>query len=494
MKVIKRGILLAAMVVSLATAKTQADMFTYVNEQGETTEVEARLAGSGDGLHALELDDGQVLLIPQEAVRKRVPGPGPKPISIETMIERLTEKFEKDRFRFLEQDPFVVGLVLSSPLPKSSESRVKSFLKKAGRFMKSVERKFTRFTRKMKLPTQDARYPMVVLIFESESDFEKYATEASGGKGLSVGNIVGFYSMLTNYLVLRMSECRSFAVPLHEAIHQQVYNRRVVERFASIPVWYNEGIATGFEGNGERINSGPLKINTNFARRARLFSKIDWSTIVEGDRAFGGDILAGDAYTHAWSLHWLLASKYKDEYTQYVKMLSQKKPLQKEEPEQRAREFKETFGKSVVELQKSFPLILNSGVKQQKVNLNQHTPVGLSVTQTGLAEVKMNAVQRLDLGGVLVVKGLARNISPIRSMAYHITVETNSGMYADWYLPSLPMNKAVTLKQQPVQKRMDNAPGGHSSTFRVKVRSIAPSSAEAENWKRGQLPVPVYGR
>ena len=153
--------------------------------------------------------------------------------------------------------------------------------------------------------------------------------------------------------------------------------------------------------------------NTNFARRAKTFSRIDWSIIVKSDRAFGGDILAGDAYTHAWSLHWLLAAKYKDEYTQYVKLLSQKKPLQKEEPEQRLREFKETFGKTVVELQKSFPLILNTGIKQQKVRLNKRTPVGLSVTQTGLAEVKISAVQRLDLGGVLVVKGSVKNISPV---------------------------------------------------------------------------------
>jgi hypothetical protein len=486
--------LLVALSIHLATATARADMFTYVNEQGETIEVEARLTGSGDGLHALELDNGQVLLVPQAAVRKRVPGPGPKPISIDTMIERLTAKFEKDRFRFLEQDPFVVGLVLSSPLPKSSESHVRSFLKKASRFMISVERNFAKFTRKMKLPTQKTRYPMVVLIFESGSDFEEYATEATGGQGLSAGNITGFYSMLTNYLALRMSECRSFAVPLHEAIHQQVYNRRVLQRLAAIPVWYNEGIATGFEGNGDRINSGPLKINTNFARRAKSFSRIDWSMIVESDRAFGGDILAGDAYTHAWSLHWLLASKYKAEYTQYVKLLSQKKPLQKEEPEQRAREFKETFGKTVEELQDSFPLLLNTGIRQQKIKLDQRTPAGLSVTSTGLAEVKMNAVQRLDLGGVLLVNGSAKNISPIRNMAYHITVETNSGLYADWYLPSLRMNKTFTLKQQPVRKRMTNAPGGLSRTFRVKVRSAAPSSAEAQKWKRGQLPVPVYGR
>lgn len=474
------------------TTSLRADTFTYEDEDGETVEVEARLAGSGQGLHALELADGEIRLVPQAAVSKRVAAEGPEPIGVDAMAEKLTEQFGAEKFRFHKEGSFVVGLVLSAPLPKKSESRARSFLKKAGRFMKSVEGNFTTFVKKMKIPYEESAYPLVVLIFEADVDFEKYAVETTGGRGLSAGNILGFYSKLSNYLVLRMSECRSFAVPLHEAIHQQVYNRRVLQRLAPSPVWFNEGIATGFEGNGDKIKVGPLKINSSFAKHARKFSRVKWSTIVEEDSAFHGDILAGEAYTHAWALHWLLVSKHKSEYTKYVKLLAQKQPLDDDDADARRNEFQEAFGKSVTDLQNSFPRVLQAGIKQQKLNFNERKTVGLSVTHSGLAEVKVSAVQQGLLGGLLV-KGNARNISPIRDMTFHITVETDSGMYADWVLPRLKMNRTVSLQQQRVGKLMKNGRGGSSRTFRVKVRAVAPESAEAQRWKRGGPPVPVFG-
>ena len=78
-------------------------------------------------------------------------------------------------------------------------------------------------------------------------------------------------------------------------------------------------------------------------------------------------------------------------------------------------------------------------------------------------------------------------------MSYHVTVETDSGTYADWHVPSLDILKTVPLKSQVARKMMRGAPGGPSRTFRVRVRSVTPDSRDAELWKAGQLPVPEFG-
>src|SRR6185369_10850436 len=226
-----------------------ADKFTYRDADGKTVEVEARLAGSTAEFHALELADGQMRVIPVVAVDKREVSDGPKPLSADAMAAKLQSQFGADRFRSYSQAPFLIGLVLGSPLPKSAESRTSNFLRKVATFLKNVETAFVGFVQDARIPTKVPAFPLVVLIFETEEDFEKYHNDSTGGRGLSAQNISGFYSGLTNYLAIRLAECRTFEVPLHEAIHQQVYNRNVFQRLSSVPHWFDEGIATGFEAN-----------------------------------------------------------------------------------------------------------------------------------------------------------------------------------------------------------------------------------------------------
>lgn len=468
---------------------SRADTFVYRDENDKEMKVEARLAGSGQGQHALEFDDGQFRIVPQGAVTERKPSDDPTPVTGAEMIRRLTEKFGADHFRAQEEKPFVVGLVLSAPLPKSADARVRAFLKKGGKFMKNVEGVFEDFCKQARLPIQSAKFPLVMLVFETDADFEKYTNDTTQGRGLSAGNIAGFYSGLTNWLAIRLNECHTMEVPLHEAIHQQVYNRQLFQRLAPVPKWFNEGIATGFEGNGDRVDVGPFKINSHYARMAMQEKLFGWDEVVANDRAFSGDILAGQAYVHAWCIHWMLCSRLKDQYTKYVKAQQEKKTLETVTGEDRQKEFEEAFGKEVTTLQKDFRQQLELGMKRQKVSPEPEKPAGYSKTTSNLAEVELTAVSsgRLEVGGSL------RNISPIRAMSYHVTVETDAGVYADWHIHNLEIRKSVPLQKQFAAKRMVNAPGGFPRTFRVKVQSVPPDSREAETWKAGNLPVPVYG-
>ena len=75
----------------------------------------------------------------------------------------------------------------------------------------------------------------------------------------------GFYSPQTNFLAVRLDECRTYEVVLHEAIHQQTYNRELFHRLAAVPTWFQEGIATGFESSQGKISVGPGKISMRYA-------------------------------------------------------------------------------------------------------------------------------------------------------------------------------------------------------------------------------------
>jgi hypothetical protein len=468
-----------------------ADEFVYQDRDGKAVEVEARLVATGQGAMVLETSDGQYRVIPEGSVAKRTVKAGPEPLDANALCSQLEERFGAELFRSYLKDPFVVGLVLASPLPKSSDSRAKNFLTRAGTYMKGVEGAFVSFVKEARVNTKPPTHPLVVLIFESQQDFNKYADSITGGRGISANRIAGFYSGLTNFLAIRMAECRTFDVPLHEAIHQQVYNRHIFERLAPIPHWFDEGIATGFESTQGRISIGPTKISPRYARQVLAAKQVTFREIVTDDRAFAGDVLAGEAYGNAWALHWLLVTKYRIPYGKYVRLLSSKQPLAEEDPAQRLTDFQQAFGKGLAEIEKEFGPFLDNAIKKQKVDLNPERPPGTIFSQQDLGEVELTAVS--TSGGRTEAQGKLTNISPLRGMAYHVTIETDGGTYAEWHIPNLDINKTVDLDRQAVTKLMRNViRRGAAATFRVRIRSSAPDSEEAGQWKSGSLPVPEF--
>jgi len=461
--------------------RCRGDIFRYRDAQGNLVEVEARLAGSGQGAHALELSDGQFRIIPQAAVEERLPRSGPEPLAIQQMVERLQQQFPRDRFRVYKRAPYVVGLILASPVEQSDEIRIRGFMKKTARFMKLVEGVFMKFAKSARFPLTAPKFPLVTLVFESDRDFERYAQVATGGRGISAKNIAGFYSAMTNFLVLRLRECHTFETPLHEAIHQQVHNRNVLQRLAPIPVWFNEGLATGFEGNAQRINIGPNMISPRYAKPALRARQLDWKTVIADDRAFRGNVLAGEAYAHAWSIHWLLVTRHKVRYMSYVKSLSKLTPLSKVDSATRIRDFEETFESSVPELQQEFKRSVEIAMRKQRTQLDAPATDGVLVQQSDMAEVRVQAV---STDRILRVTGKLKNISPIRTLSFVVRVETNAGSHADWHVSDLGVNKTTVLPRQAVAAR----DRGAATSFKVRVYSAAPRSETGRAWSRGRRP------
>ncbi len=470
---------------------TYGDTFTVREDDGNKVLVDARFVGEGQGLIALERNDGRIDFIPQQQILDRKAGPDPDPITGAEMISRLTEKFGSDKFRAHTDGSYVIGLVLSEPLPRQFEGKAGVCLKKGATFMKTVEKVFLDFVNDLKIETEKPRFPLVLLIFETDDDFIKFTAEETGGRGLSAGSILGYYSGLSNRLVIRMSECHTFETPLHEAIHQQTYNRGLLHRLSPTPVWFSEGIATGFEGNGDKINGGPLRVSSRYAKAAMQARTVDWDDVVADDKAFRGDVLAGEAYAHAWSIHWFLVTRYRKQYVEYLKLLSQKQTLQVDDAKTRMDDFEKIFGKRVGKLQSEFPQALEQAARKQNVSFRDKTVLGYSISQMNLAEVEMTAMKN-QRGSVPEVGGTMRNMSQIRPMSFLVTVETDGGTYAEWFLPNVAPQKTSQLPPQFARKPMKGSPGGPSETFRVKVKTAVPDSETGKAWQRGQLPVPVW--
>lgn len=491
MKVCLRGLLLATVV--WVPQFVWADTLTVREDDGNVVTIDAKWVGEQKGIVALERMDGRLELVPQTQILKREVNDGPSPISCEEIKNRLTEEFTEDLFRFHIEEPFVIGLVLSEPLPKTNEKMAATCLKKGAGFMKDVEKYFTDFSNDLKIKIQPSRYPLVLIIFETDDDFMKYATEDTGGRGLSAGSMLGYYNGLSNRLVIRMSECHSMATPLHEAVHQQAFNRGVMKRLAPIPAWFSEGMATGFEvENGNRIAGGPFRINKRYAKTALRSQSVNWDTVVTDNKAFHGDVLAGEAYAHAWSMHWFLVTKYRKQYLEYLQLISEKQTLQRDPPEAAKQEFEDIMGKPVAKLQAEFPQWLDSQCRKKNVSLNGQTPIGHLISQSNLGEVEVTAT-KMPNSAELETEGRMRNLSQIRAMSFLVTLETDAGTYAEWYFPRIEPLKTLQLPKQHTQKRMKGAPTGRAeTTFRVRVQSAVPESETGKAWKRGDLPVPVW--
>jgi len=472
----------------VATVAARGDIFTYVDKDNAEHTLEARIAGEGQGFFALEAADGRIEIVHRGAIMNREPKEGPKPVDEEGMIEVLQQEFGEDKIFAESANGYISAIVLAAPIEKKQEGKAKAWLKSAVRFQKTVDSTFASYAKSMRIDCEKPRFPLVLLIFESESEFEDYNEKISEGRGLSASNTAGFYYGPTNWLAVRMGECFSLEVPLHEAIHQQVYNRGFFQRLAPIPAWFNEGIDTGFENEGDRIRTNPLKINVRYARQAHAAQQVSWADLVTADTAFRGDVLAGEAYTHGWCLHWMLARKHKDEYVAYVKDLGSRTPLEVVDDDERLAQFEKLFGQSVDSLQTEFPEVLTFEAKKQKVSLPMPPQPGYSVTDEASCTVRMEAVNVVDQGNRLNLRGTVQNLSPFREMTIYVAVVTESGLYADWLLPSVDAKDKAKLSPQVANKVIPGTTGGPSSTFRVRIFSTPAGSELAKTWASGSPP------
>jgi len=217
-----------------------------------------------------------------------------------------------------------------------------------------LDRSFENYFRTRGYPLRVAEFPLVGIVFPTQTEFLKYANQ--NGIKLQSGT-VGYYSPLTNRLYLYemhgspFAEREALATVWHEAAHQIAFNRGVHQRLSSPPLWVLEGIASIFEAPGmmaqrATMDSSDLINVSRWDHWKKLAENPDqMATLLDGmlrdDRLFRSQ--PTDAYTIAWGVSLYLAERDSNHYMQYLQQLSKLAAGEEYRSEARERDFHRVF-------------------------------------------------------------------------------------------------------------------------------------------------------
>jgi hypothetical protein len=145
---------------------------------------------------------------------------------------------------------------------------------------------------------------------------------------------------------------------VHEATHQIAFNLGLHSRIGDPPRWMIEGLATMFEAEGTRRNTGGSAAATRVnAERLWWFNKYrqerrkagSLAEFVAAEKFSGGNVL--DLYAEAWALTFFLAETRPRQYTAYLRRVADRDPLQSYTSLQRLEDFQAEFGSDLSRLE-----------------------------------------------------------------------------------------------------------------------------------------------
>lgn len=230
------------------------------------------------------------------------------------------------------------------------------------------------------LEPRPPRGPLPILILASRDEYVAFATQDASA---DVANTRAYYSMRTNRMVLhdplaepsavrvnlsaRDVDRRMAALPqhtatlLHEATHQLAYNCGLHQRYADNPMWLTEGLAMCVEPSDVDRHSVELRLTRpnaerlvdfkTYARQRRQEESL--SGLIASEDRFRDAETQSDAYCEAWALSWFLYREHRDQYVEYMRLISQKPLLTWDDGQQRLTDFEAVFG-DVTELEREF--------------------------------------------------------------------------------------------------------------------------------------------
>jgi hypothetical protein len=223
----------------------------------------------------------------------------------------------------------------------------------------------------------EPKFPLVAVVFADKPSYVRYSTPELKG---AADSIIGYYSLDTNRVAMydlsltqgaghrnRLSTSaqinqvltapdavRNVSTIVHEATHQIAFNCGLHTRLSDCPRWFSEGIAMYFETPDLRSARGwsgigevsPMRVS-QFQKYLRGRPRDSLRTLIVDDKRFQDlrDPNTGlDAYAEAWSLTYFLLHKYPKQYVEYLRLLSAKKPLIGDTPQERIAQFQHYFG------------------------------------------------------------------------------------------------------------------------------------------------------
>ena len=344
--------------------KDPAERIEFVQE-GRPHSAKGRvLIEAADGGLMLQADDGALWIIQRDELRSRKELSQPfKPLTSDELAERLLSELPPE-FRAHTTPHYVVCYNTSRAYALWTSS-----------LLERLHKAFTNYWQKQGLELHKPEFPLPVLVFADRQMYDAASRDDLPG---GTGNIVGFYSLRSNRVNMfdltgaeavrnagnRRGSMREInqmlsvpaAVPLvstivHEATHQIAFNCGLQNRFADIPLWLCEGMAVYFEAPDLASMRGWRGIGrVNYPRLDTFYRNLaNWNEdslerLLSSDAHFRNPQTAIDAYADAWALNYYLI-KYKPRaYADYLKTLSEKRPLIQDEPGTRLEDFRKHFG------------------------------------------------------------------------------------------------------------------------------------------------------
>lgn len=359
--------------VALASDFVAAIEHVSITRDGESIHVDGKIVVEAVDGGLLIQDSGGVLwaISPDEIVNRDSDAVPFEPADHEAMSEQLLREFPNG-FRIHKTAHYLVCYNTSE-----------AYAEWCGSLYERLFLAFNTYWKNRGFKLEEPESPLIALVFDDKRSFAAYASPELGE---ATSNIIGYYSLRSNrvvmydltgseaagggrgstsahinQLLMRPGAERTVATVIHEATHQIAFNCGLQTRYADIPLWVSEGVAIYFETPDLRSSKGWRNIGgvnqvrlQEFGRYFRNRPTDSLVTLISTDERFRDPRLAGDAYAEAWSLNYFLIRKHLKEYLQYMKVLSEKRPLRYDEPEDRLALFKESFGEDLEQLNAEF--------------------------------------------------------------------------------------------------------------------------------------------
>lgn len=318
-------------------------------------------AENGDIL--LQTDDGTLWSLERGQIQAREKRDGTfKPLPPTALAERIVSEMPAG-FRSYTTPHYVVVYNTS-----------RTYAQWTGSLLERLHKAFTNYWEGQGIVLHEPEFPLPVLLFANRQEYD-LASHQDLPNG--TGTIIGFYSLRSNRVnmfdltgveavrggggrgsIKEINQMLSqpAAVPLvatvvHEATHQIAFNCGLQQRYADIPLWLCEGMAVYFEAPDLASTRGWRGIGRVNYPRLETFRKnlSNWhegslDELLRDSRRLRDPRTAVDAYADAWALNYYLIKYQPKAYTEYLKMLAEKKPLVDDTPATRLAEFRTYFG------------------------------------------------------------------------------------------------------------------------------------------------------
>ncbi len=365
-QIMTRQVILIALLVTWPASASALDRVT-LKRDGKQIYVEGRLLTTAqDGGLLLLGRDGVLWAIPPEEKIKHTRNDTPfEVLSAEEMSKHLLAELP-ERFRVHSTAHYLI-------LHDTS----RAYAKWCGSLFERLYMRFTNYWSRKGFELTEPKFPLVAIVFTDKASYLRFSRSELGDAGES---IIGYYSLRTNRMTMydltglealrrfrgsrgtsarinqilaRPEAARQVATIIHEATHQIAFNCGLHTRYSDCPVWFSEGIAVFFETPDLRSSKGWGSLGgVNLSRLIQFRRYLpnrpvdSLERLIRDDKRFRDTEQATDAYAETWALTYFLLHRRTKQYIEYLQMLSAKKPLFKDGPQQRLAQFREVFGET----------------------------------------------------------------------------------------------------------------------------------------------------